>query len=291
MSTAHLAPGDARPAGPLRAAARGRRWLAGALAAALAGGLTVLAPVAASAATWTTSDGSVTLTYAAEPATVMVLSGDGQEVVPGATFPIPLAVRVLDSAGNPVEGAPVDFAVTSGSATLSTDGAVPTSPRGVATSVLTAGSTPGRVTVLASVPGTAGATFTETVAVTASPPGNLAVSVTGPGTADARSTVRYTVSVSNHGPSDAQEVVVVLGATGIRASGPVRTIRIGQATLSGAYWTVAALPAGGSISHTVTGTVVARPGRVLVVAAGAIARSTPDPALGNNLAVLRTRVR
>ena len=331
MSTLQPAACPARRAGPHRTANGGRRWLAGVLSAALAGGLTSLTPLVASAAACTTRGGVTTCIEAhsstgAEqtftvpagittlqvderggsdgapqncpggvgdgPATVMKLTGDGQTVVPGATFPDPLALRVLDCAGNPVEGAPVTFAVTSGSAILSTVGPEPTNARGAAAAILQAGNTPGQVTVLASVPGTAGTTFRVTVAATAPQPrANLAVSVTGPRRADARSTVRYTVSVSNRGPSDAQDVAVVFGATGIRVNGAVRTIRIGRTTLSGASWIAAVLPAGGSVSHTFTGRVIAKRGRMLVVAAGAIARGTPDPALGNNVAVRHLRVR
>lgn len=53
------------------------------------------------------------------PKTIAIAAGDDQEGAAGETLPTPLTVRVLDRSGEPSEGIPVTFSVTSGEGSVS----------------------------------------------------------------------------------------------------------------------------------------------------------------------------
>lgn len=53
------------------------------------------------------------------PRTMAIAAGDDQEGAAGETLPTPLTVRVLDRSGEPSEGVPVTFSVTSGEGSVS----------------------------------------------------------------------------------------------------------------------------------------------------------------------------
>ncbi|MHB1169047.1 MAG: Ig-like domain-containing protein [Longimicrobiales bacterium] len=53
------------------------------------------------------------------PKTIAIAAGDDQEGAAGETLPTPLTVRVLDRSGEPSEGVPVTFSVTSGEGSIS----------------------------------------------------------------------------------------------------------------------------------------------------------------------------
>jgi uncharacterized protein (TIGR03437 family) len=74
------------------------------------------------------------------------VSGDLQTTQSGQHFPAPLIVLVLGTNGLPLSSQPIGFSVTSGAATLSTLSAN-TDATGQASVTVTAGSTPGTVTV------------------------------------------------------------------------------------------------------------------------------------------------
>lgn len=104
---------------------------------------------------------------------VRILPGTAQTLTPstgnnqtgnaGAPLALPLNVVVTDGCGTAVPGVTVNWKVTKGSATLA-NATSPTGPSGLATVKLTLGSTPGPVTVTASVSGLSStASFTETV--------------------------------------------------------------------------------------------------------------------------------
>jgi hypothetical protein len=80
-------------------------------------------------------------------AKVAVVSGDGQTAGPGQPDPAPLSVLVTDSSGKAVAGVLVSFAVTQGSAHLSTPAQVHTDATGLASASVSV--TKGRVTVTA----------------------------------------------------------------------------------------------------------------------------------------------
>lgn len=117
------------------------------------------------------------------PGTAQILTasnGNNQTGNAGSTLPIPLNVTVTDSCGSPVTSGSVTWKVTSGSATLSS-ASTPVSAGGVSSTKLTLGSTPGPVTVVASINGlTSTASFTENVNATV---GSLTLSSGGAQTA------------------------------------------------------------------------------------------------------------
>ena len=92
------------------------------------------------------------------------VSGDKQSAAVNTAFGQPLIVQVLNN-GTPVVGATVNFAVTSGSATLSAATAT-TDSQGKAQVNVTAGATAGNVTVTSTI-----ANFTQTFSLTVTPPG------------------------------------------------------------------------------------------------------------------------
>lgn len=99
----------------------------------------------------------------AAPPTLDVLSGNGQTGLINTTLPQQLQVVATGSDGNPMSGVTVNFAVTSGSATLSAPSAV-TDGVGIARVTVTLGATPGVVVVTATVAGTNPLTTTFTLA-------------------------------------------------------------------------------------------------------------------------------
>lgn len=77
------------------------------------------------------------------------VSGDPQDTaVINTAFGTPLVVQVTDAQGNPVVGAPVAFAVTSGSATLGNTSSI-TDSNGHAATTVTAGGTAGPIVITA----------------------------------------------------------------------------------------------------------------------------------------------
>jgi uncharacterized protein (TIGR03437 family) len=95
---------------------------------------------------------------------ITAVSGGGQAAATNAAFTNPLVVRVTNTAGQPLANAPVSFAVSSGSATLSRTSAT-TDANGNASVNATAGGNIGPVVVTA----TAG-TFSTTFNLTVRPP-------------------------------------------------------------------------------------------------------------------------
>ena len=107
----------------------------------------------------TASDGTltatqrITVTVEAAPRTVQTLvkiSGDNQQGVPGTTLTSPFVVEVWDAAGNPLGGIIVTFAVTAGGGSLSAQNST-TDVSGRASTTLTLGPNAGTNTVEASV--------------------------------------------------------------------------------------------------------------------------------------------
>lgn len=95
------------------------------------------------------------------PSAIDIVSGNGQVQLVGSSLSKPLVVKVTAS-GSPVKGATVTFAVTSGSATVNPSSAV-TDAAGQASTQVTLGSSPGDVSISASVNGTSlKANFLET---------------------------------------------------------------------------------------------------------------------------------
>jgi uncharacterized protein (TIGR03437 family) len=127
-----------------------------------AGAVTI--PVAVAAGTTTANNTPVRLTFTANVnltiTTFQKVSGDNQDAAQSTAFAQPLIVQVNGPNG-PVAGVTVNFAVTSGTATLGSAAAV-TNAQGQASTTVTAGGTVGTVVVTASI-GTNSQTFTLTV--------------------------------------------------------------------------------------------------------------------------------
>ena len=88
-----------------------------------------------------------------QPASIIVLSGDGQEGEPGALLGEPLTVRVVDDSSHPVPGTPVKFSFLSDVSGAALDPTTPvlTDPEGLATATLRLGDVPGEQVVVAEV--------------------------------------------------------------------------------------------------------------------------------------------
>ncbi len=93
------------------------------------------------------------------PANLVLISGNNQSGAPGQTLFNPFTVEVTDSGSNPVAGVTVTFAVKAGGGTLSATSVV-TNSSGLASSILTLGSTAGPNTVTATSGALAGSPIT-----------------------------------------------------------------------------------------------------------------------------------
>jgi uncharacterized protein (TIGR03437 family) len=98
------------------------------------------------------------LTVASTAAGIQQVSGNNQTALVNAAFAAPLLVKVVDNQNNGVPGAPVTFAVSSGSATIATP-TTTTDATGVASTTVTAGATSGNISIVATS-GTFTTTFT-----------------------------------------------------------------------------------------------------------------------------------
>lgn len=105
---------------------------------------------------------------------ISALSGTPQQASELEAFPDPLIVQVSNDS-QPVAGVTVNFAVTSGSATLSSPSAV-TDAEGHAQVTATAGETPGPVTVTATAV-SSNQTYTTQFTLTVIPPGPIITSI------------------------------------------------------------------------------------------------------------------
>ncbi len=88
------------------------------------------------------------------PTSLAITNGNNQTAPAGTALPLPLTVSVTDSSGAGVAGVTVNFAVTSGIATLSSSG-LQTDANGNASVTLTFGPVAGSVTVTAAIGGSA----------------------------------------------------------------------------------------------------------------------------------------
>ncbi len=107
---------------------------------------------------------AVTVDGIAAPSGLTISGGNNQSGPGGAALPANLTVTVNGTGGAPIPGVLVDFAVTSGSATLSAASAV-SGADGSASTGVTLGNTSGKVVVTATIEGSSlpGAQFTVTV--------------------------------------------------------------------------------------------------------------------------------
>jgi hypothetical protein len=87
------------------------------------------------------------------PASIVALSGDGQQGSPGAVLSEPLTVRVVDDSLRPVPDTPVKFSFLGDVSGAALDPTTPvlTDPDGLATATLRLGDVPGEQVVVAKV--------------------------------------------------------------------------------------------------------------------------------------------
>jgi len=130
--------------------------------------------ISASASGYDTADAAVSV-VAAAAVQLTAVSGSGQVGAPSSTLSQPLVVLARDVNGLPVPGATVQFTATGG-ATVNPASAT-TDATGRAQTLVTLGSSGGRVTITATVAGAtaAGATFTVTALAPATVPEGSAV--------------------------------------------------------------------------------------------------------------------
>ena len=100
------------------------------------------------------------------PGFLFKISGDGQQGPPNTVLAHPFTIQVRDQDGNPLGGVEVTFAVTAGQGTLSATKTTTDDYQGRATSTLTLGGQPGRITVSVTVSGLNPQTFTATAEAT-----------------------------------------------------------------------------------------------------------------------------
>jgi hypothetical protein len=108
----------------------------------------------------TSSVVTFTVNSQAVVSSMTIIGGNNQTVTVGAAFPQNLTVRIADASNNPVSGATVSFAVTSGNATVTPSTAV-TNSQGQAFTVATSSQNPGSIVVTATYLSVS-ATFTLT---------------------------------------------------------------------------------------------------------------------------------
>ncbi len=100
-------------------------------------------------ATFGSSIVTFTLTNQAVVSTITILNGNNQTVTVGSAFPQSLTIQIKDASNNPITGVSVNFAVTSGNASINPTSAV-TDSQGRASTIATASQNAGSIVVTAS---------------------------------------------------------------------------------------------------------------------------------------------
>ena len=167
--------------------------------------------------TASSATGTATLTVnPAAAATIIPTAGSGQSAPPGTAYATRLTATLTDRYDNPIPDTKLTFTVTSGTAAFPGSGSgattvsVDTNNSGTATAPkLTAGTTPGPVTVTATS-GAATATFAETVTTPGPATADLTITLTGPSAARVGTTITLNAVVTNRGPSPAATILTTV---------------------------------------------------------------------------------
>ena len=96
------------------------------------------------------------------PHIAAIQAGSGQSAAAGTAFPTPLGVIVLDQYDFAAANVQVTWTITAGGGSLSAT-TTKTNDVGIASTVYTAGPTPGTATIVADIAGVGQLTFTETI--------------------------------------------------------------------------------------------------------------------------------
>jgi Domain of unknown function DUF11 len=131
------------------------------------------------------------------------------------------------------------------------------------------------------VSSTCGASMTKTVVQTASKLADLAIAISGPARAADGTTFAETVTVTNHGPASASEVLTALQApNGVTVASTGGGTRIGGVV----YWTAGSIADGAKLTYTVAFKVSARANGTVLIPVGTASLSNLDPNYANNAA-------
>lgn len=235
----------------------------------------------------TSTDCSYTV-VAGAPTSVTLVSGGGQSAPVGTAFAQPVKVKVTDAGGNPVGAATVTFsAPASGATGTFVNGSVTTDDTGVAAVTVTATGSTGTWTGSATVAGLAPATFSLTNTAAPAKRADLKVTLTGPAQLTRGQAGTYVLTVKNNGPDAATDVLSsVAFPCGVVVTSTGGGARVGNLVV---WPTVKSLASGASTTYTVT--VKGTTKGSFKVAGGAASLRTPDPVLGNNVAVTALTVR
>jgi hypothetical protein len=107
------------------------------------------------------------------PASIVLVSGDGQSAIVGTSLASPFVVRVNDALGDPVEGAVVSFEITNAPAAAQafamSSPSVQTGPEGEASSILQVGTRTGLYGVTAAVEGVASSVIVQASGMVGAP--------------------------------------------------------------------------------------------------------------------------
>jgi uncharacterized protein (TIGR03437 family) len=134
---------------------------------------------------------------------IQKVSGDQQTSVINTAFASPLTVKVVNSSGNGLPGAQVNFQVTSGVATLGSSSAI-TDSTGQASTTVTAGATAGAITVTAT-----SSTFSVSFTLTAQLPGPSNITIVNGASFDPNT------GISPGGIATIRGVGILTGVTGV----------------------------------------------------------------------------
>jgi uncharacterized protein (TIGR03437 family) len=186
--------------------------------------------------TVTTTIGTATVTFTATNnvtvGSLTLVSGGGQTAITGAGFAQPLIFVVKDTNSNPVPGVQVNFSIVSGSVALGAASAT-TNTTGQASVTVTAGATPGAVTIRASFN-----TFNATASLTVQPPGPVLTSSSFTNAASGKTGLVACGIATATGSGLASVTQTVYGSSANPLAGPLPT-----AGLAGLSLTVGGLPA------------------------------------------------
>jgi hypothetical protein len=232
-------------------------WASSAAGVATVSASGLVTAVATGTATITATSGSLSRNAVASvtqnPAKIEKVSGDAQSGTVSQALANPLVVLVTDAKANPISGAAVAFAVTSGGGSVGTAAAT-TGADGKASSTWTLGSVVGSQVATATVTGLTAAGFTATGTV---PPGATTIAINaGNGQTGL---VGYAVNVvpsvivrfaSDNTPAVGQSVTfAVTGGSGSVTGGTALTNSSGIATL--VSWVLGASAGANTMTATV----------------------------------------
>lgn len=210
-----------------------------------------------------------TAVVAEMPASIAIVSGNGQAATVGTALPSPLVVRVLDTHGKSVAGTTVAWAAAAGGGTVTPATSV-TDSTGAARATLVVGAVAGLNTVTAAVDSAIHVTFTATAAAGAAASMVKLAGDAQRAAAGAAVAVKPSVRMDDAGGNPVSGVTVTFAVTaggGSVTHGTMPTDGSGVATVGG--WTLGASGAqtltatSGSLSAVFSATISGPPSAII----------------------------